>query len=108
MVRVGERVGAVLSSTGDEVLFLGYGVYEGDAVPREAVGFMADALRGYGHKNPCLLLDSGKRVFGCECWWGSEACVREMLDGYRALGRSVVETDIDSARQDFLKGAEGA
>jgi len=54
----GVKVG-VLSP--DMRTLLGYGIYEGD--------FEHPVLK---RLNPRMLLDSGERVWGCECWWGAE------------------------------------
>lgn len=76
-----ERV-AVVSA--DQKTFLGYGVYEGDfdcaimrktlAVSAREIGEMemAEQLESgeFPYMNPRILLDSGERVWGCECWWG--------------------------------------
>ena len=93
-IKQGDRVGAVESATDDTVNFFGWGFYEGDEVPDEqAAGFLAEAAREHGNTNPKILLDSGKVVWGCECWWGSEERVQKMIGD-----REVVEVDIDEAR----------
>jgi hypothetical protein len=85
---IGQRVGAISHGEGDTIWIFGFGVYEGDHVPpAEAGGF------NFGHPNPRIRLDSGKHVYGCECWWGSEAKIREQVSG-----KTVVEVDIDEAR----------
>jgi hypothetical protein len=33
----------------------------------------------FGIPNPTIKLDTGKTVYGCECWWGSESKVKEMI-----------------------------
>lgn len=43
--------------------------------------------------NPKLLLDSGKVVWGFECWWGSEEKIRDSIGS-----RRVVDVDIDEVR----------
>jgi hypothetical protein len=94
-MKIGDRVGAILSSSGNDVLFFGYGVYEGNKVPPpEVTGWLADTCREIGHENPCILLDSGKRVYGCECWWGSEEEVQKRL-----FERNIEIVDIDSYRR---------
>ena len=94
MIKIGERVGALLRATKDEVEVLGYGVYEGDDVPDDAAGGMASLVRAAGIKNPKIRLDSGKVVWGCECWWGSEEETKKRVAQYP----SVVEVDIDEVR----------
>lgn len=97
MSRVGERVGAILGSNKDKGIdFLGYGVYEGDFVPEEAVGFMAEIAREQGHTNPRILLDSGSHVYGCECWWGNEEKIRKTLEGQK-----VNKIEIDKVREEY-------
>lgn len=96
MSRPGDRVGAILSGNDDgSINFLGYGVYEGDFIPDEAVGWMADVCREVGTTNPRIRLDSGKVVYGCECWWGKEEEVMKRLEG-----RTVIECDIDQVRKE--------
>ena len=73
MNKVGDRVGAILGRTEEgETKFLGYGVYEGEGVPIEAVGPIAEALVETKSTNPMIRLDSGSVVYGCECWWGTD------------------------------------
>lgn len=91
--QVGERIGAILGSKDKVVQLLGYGVYEGDHVPPENVGGF-----NVGLPNPRLKLDSGKTVWGCECWWGSEASVRKRVDQWRDAGYDIQDVDIDLAR----------
>jgi hypothetical protein len=90
----GERVGAVLSATPTVVKFLGWGTFVGHEVPDAGVGgSMGEVMRELKMTNPKIQLDSGKVVWGCECWWGLEAEVKPML-----AGRTVVEVDIDAER----------
>ena len=99
-MNVGDRVGAVLGGDENEVQFLGYGVYEGEFIPEEAVGFLADAIKGAGRKNPRIKLDNGRVVYGCECWWGGEEKVKKMLEQCK----KVVDVDIDEVRDEVKAG----
>ena len=45
----------------------GEGEYIGDKEPNG--GWMKDT----GIKNPCIKLDSGKYVWGYQCWWGEKS-----------------------------------
>lgn len=65
----GTRVGAICSAGREEVRFYGWGVYVGD----EIGGPMGE------FPNPKIQLDDGGVVWGCECWWGSEDQVRQMI-----------------------------
>lgn len=71
MRQAGDRVGAISHSKDDVLYLFGYGVYEGDFVPDPSLGvrIFGDLLRV---NNPQIRLDSGKLVYGCECWWGAE------------------------------------
>lgn len=89
MTEVGSRVGAVMSADAKEVKFFGYGVYVGDEVPGEEVGGF-----NLGFPNPKIELDSGKVVFGCECWWGSEEEVVKMIGE-----RVILDINIDEERK---------
>jgi hypothetical protein len=97
MSKINTRVGAILGAGKDTVEFLGYGVYVGDFVPTEAAGDMGKMLAEAEIPNPKIVLDSGKIVYGCECWWGSEEAVQKKLAGYK----TVTEVDIDEIRKKF-------
>ena len=105
MKDIGTRVGAILGSNKQTKVidFLGYGVYEGDYVPQEAVGMMADMLKEHKVNNPCIKLDSGQKVYGCECWWGSEEQVKEQLEDAVKQGYTVKDVQINEIREDFLR-----
>lgn len=99
----GIRVGAILSATEEQVEFLGWGVYDGmqpnpvltarmrDAA--DAMGIGDDPIYEEPVRNPHITLDSGKEVWGFECWWGPEERVRAALGD-----RKVIEVDIDAVR----------
>lgn len=74
MSKIGERVGAIESANQNEVRLFGYGVYTGDKIPPKSVGGM-----NFSIPNPCILLDSGTEIYGCECWWGGEDEIRSMI-----------------------------
>lgn len=65
---VGDRVGAILSANDTTVELIGYGVYEGRAIHPEL-----------GFPNPCIKLDNGNLAWGCQCWWGPEEKIKEMI-----------------------------
>lgn len=44
----------------------GEGEYIGDKVPD------INPFREIGFANPCIRLDTGKYVWGFECWWGEK------------------------------------
>ncbi len=98
----GKRVGAILGSGKGEVSFLGYGVYEADETPYGAVGALAEMLIYTKAKNPKIVLDSGKTVWGCECWWGPEGDVKKRLARWREDGYEIVGVDIEEIREAFL------
>lgn len=97
----GARVGAIRNADDNHVFLFGYGTYVGDEIPHEKVGGMGELLREAGIANPKIALDSGKDVFGCECWWASEARCKEMIGN-----RAVVMIDIDEAREEARREAE--
>lgn len=96
MAAKGSRAGAILSANDDTVKFLGYGVYEGNEVPPKDVNELLNAV---GCPNPKITLDSGKVVWGCECWWGPEDKVKEKIQGYD----TVVDVDIEEVRAEHAK-----
>lgn len=91
-VQIGQRVGAICSKQGNHVEFFGYGVYEGNIVPdNESVLFMGISLKKANISNPQIKLDNGDVVYGCECWWGSEEKVQEMLKGCEIFEKRISE-----------------
>ena len=68
MTDIGQRVGAIASADEKTVHFFGYGTYQGD--------FEHPDL---GFPNPKIMLDSGRAVWGCECWWGPEEKVKAFI-----------------------------
>jgi hypothetical protein len=86
---IGTRVGAICgkSDDGSQVLFFGYGIYQGEEIPGpEVLGPMGIKLHDLEIRNPKILLDSGEIVWGCECWWASEATIRESLEAWGSEG----------------------
>lgn len=100
MSRIGDRVGAILKAHDHYIEFLGYGIYEGDFVPHEACGQMANMLVQAGVFNPRIRLDNGKIVYGCECWWGVELKVKKILE----TARQIIHVDIDQVRAKYREG----
>jgi hypothetical protein len=88
------RVGAVMSADQKEIRIFGFGVYVGNEVPPPGVMFMGQDLNKVGMENPKIVLDGGKVVWGCECWWAEEAVVKSSMKN-----RKVVEVDIDEERK---------
>jgi hypothetical protein len=101
MKKEGQRVGAILGTNDTSVDFLGYGVYEGDYIPKEAVGFLAGVLKRAGRENPRIRLDNGGIVYGCECWWGDEEKVRTNIQTYKENGLEIKMVDINKVRGEF-------
>jgi len=102
-VKQGGRVGAICGENeAKEVEFFGYGVYEGRKPPPPGVKFMGiECSEVPGYEAVSIKLDSGKVVFGCECWWSSEEEVRKLLAGYAVEGKKIVEVDIESKRSQY-------
>ena len=97
----GDRVGAMMSADKEEVHLFGYGTYRGEEVPPADIRMWGVDLSELGHENPKILLDNGKVVWGCECWWGDEEQVRKSIGD-----RRVVIVDPDEARRAAANGLE--
>jgi len=93
MANPGERVGAIISADPETktVTFAGYGVYIGDEIPPEGVTIMGIDLHKLQRPNPRINLDTGKTIWGCQCWWGSENRIKAEMEKYKATGFSVLE-----------------
>lgn len=95
-MKEGARVGAVLSITDGHAKLLGYGTYKGDLVPHtDDVKLFGMSMKELGRKNPCIELDNGDLVYGCECWWGSEQSIKEKM----GLCHTVDVVSIKDARE---------
>lgn len=84
--KAGQRVGAIShSDTKEGVLFLfGYGVYLGEFMPPKGTpGLWGMDASETGNPNPCIKLDNGALVWGCQCWWGPEDQVRATVDKFK-------------------------
>jgi hypothetical protein len=103
--KVGSRVFAILSSNKDNVYLIGKGTYLGDLPFKDAnpnvrlFGFLPSELEkeAPGFTNPCLKMDDGTIVWGCECWWGAEDGLEKLVGG-----RTVINVDMEKARQENI------
>lgn len=88
---VGARAGAIASASVEEVRLLGYGVYEGDFVPDATTkGGLAKLAHKHNLPTPRIRLDDGTQVYGCQCYWGSEQEIKEIIGS-----RVVVQTTLE-------------
>lgn len=76
----GTRVGAIKKSDEKNVYLFGYGTYDGDY---QIAIFDDDP--DFKINNPRITLDDGRTVWGCECWWGPEDKVKEMIGGREVI-----------------------
>lgn len=97
----GARVGAISHADDYTVYLFGFGVYEGDSVPEGLTSDFGKALQDANVPNPCIKLDSGRTVYGCECWWGPEDKITEIIGT-----REVVHVDIDAVRASIKEGTD--
>ena len=68
-MKIGTRVTAISHTKDNKVYIFGYGKYLGEK-PCELLG---------GIKNPCIELDNGKLIYGCQCWWGETNRVQDEI-----------------------------
>ena len=92
MTKPGTRVIAIHDAKDSVVKSFGSGVYAGDFKVAPEAGGM-----NFGQDNPRIDLDSGKTVWGCECWWGEEKAVRNRFPLDHWTWKDV---DIDEVRQE--------
>ena len=73
---VGTRVKLVSHIDDDTIYCFGYGIYEGFKRPcdfpkdQRPAGLLGQILVENEHDNPCIKMDDGNYIWGCECWWG--------------------------------------
>jgi hypothetical protein len=79
--QVGDRAGAIFRAGDGKIELFGYGIYQGEQIPdlELNVMFMGGPME---HENPCILLDSGEKVYGCECWWAPEEQIKARVAQY--------------------------
>lgn len=87
------RVGAICDADGEEVRLFGYGQYVGEEVPPPEVKMFGIPMT---MKNPKIVLDDGKVVWGCECWWGDEAKVKHSIGTRRVKMVDIEKTRAES------------
>lgn len=93
MPKAGDRVFAIMDADSATVRLFGSGVYVGDEKPdKDQHKFgMVGMLAKEGIENPRINLDNGDVVWGCECWWGPEDELEEILKGKAVAGVTVAE-----------------
>lgn len=91
--KIGERVMAICGMNEEKnvVEVFGSGVRIADAVPPDGVFMVGIDMHKIGHENPCILLDNGEEVFGCECWWGPEESLKKRIEGFKTKVVSISE-----------------
>jgi len=85
---VGSRIFAISYADAKEVRLYGFGVRLPDALPLDAVGELAEYSRD--KLNPCLKLDNGDILYGCECHWDIEIWWDKFLMGRKVVDASIV------------------
>ena len=85
---VGSRIFAISYADAAEVRLYGFGVRLPDALPLDAVGELAAHSRD--KLNPCLKLDNGDILYGCECHWDIEEWWKQFLMGRKVVDASIV------------------
>lgn len=80
-VQIGDRVGAIASFKEGKLEFFGFGTYEGSTIPEtDDVTMWGALLKEVGIPTPTILLESGEKVYGCECWWGNVDSIQKYID----------------------------
>jgi len=101
----GTRVIAISHSKDKELHIFGEGIYIGHKNSQEfeeknqPVGILAELmLEEKGITNPCIQLDNGNIVWGCECWWGpvDSRMMKEQLENSQ-----IIQIDINETRRKY-------
>jgi hypothetical protein len=95
---LGYRVVAMRSADGDKKVayIYGEGVYVGDRHPPNGTMTMLGPVNDDFPKewtNPCIVLDGGGVVWGCQCWWGPVEKMRQRFGEYTWETVDVAELD---------------
>lgn len=99
MTKPGTRVIAIRNGEAGVIYYYGEGVYTGD-FPKEDSLFPEIP-------NPRIDLDSGKVVWGCECWWGPAEYLRSKYPE-PAFTWELVDIDADRAAHAAAKAARSS
>lgn len=91
---VGTKVMAISHAADGKVYVFGRGTYIGDKDPADP-SYPTPTGAFMGANNPCIKLDNGQHVWGCECWWGPEDVMMQKFGG-----REEVAIDIDKRREE--------
>lgn len=108
MSKEGDRVIAISHSDGDTLYIFGYGTYLGDMNPTELsekhypAGQLGQIVTEMPDiTNPCIKLDNGQIVWGCECWWSP--LDSERLQAQLSRFKDIIELDIQEQRSKYRK-----
>lgn len=97
-----KRVGAIMSIKGSDksINVIGYGTLLGEEIPPMNVNKF---LHMAGVTNPKIKLDDGSIVWGCECWWGRECEINEVIQHYQKQGYKTKKVTIRSPEHEETK-----
>jgi hypothetical protein len=84
---VGARVLAMQKSTDVSVHVFGEGVYVGNRIPD------VSPFRELEIKNPYIQLDSGKGVWGFQCWWGDLEAAQKAIGDKTVFKVEITDED---------------
>jgi hypothetical protein len=90
-IKEGDRVGAILSYKNGVLELLGYGTFIGNTIPEVDSTPLIKVLKEFSIPNPTIKLDSGKVIYGAECWWGPEEDVKK----YEQQADKILTVEID-------------
>jgi len=98
--KVGERVGVLrgMIKGTDKCGVFGFGVRIPNEIPKKGIYFVGVDLHKRGVEVPTMLLDNGEKVYGCECWWGRESYIKEVLENH-----NIVECSIEDYRKENIE-----
>lgn len=101
----GKRVIAISHTDGDIIYSYGEGTLLGDLHPKDfseenqPVGSLAEMLMEEEIENPCIKLDNGNIIWGCECWWGSVGKIKKELEQYKEVRQIDIKEQRDKYKE---------
>ena len=104
MNKIGSKVICVSHADKVYAYIFGHGIYEGPKQPKDfpidqqPAGMKGRYIVEAGKDNPCIKLEDGNYVWGCECWWDIESKVEEYLTGL-----AIKKLDIKEIRNKWMK-----
>ncbi len=102
-LKEGERYGAIIYGSSDDTInIVGFGIYVGRSVPKEAVSITADPFKTANVPCAKIKLDNGGYFYSCEGYINFEDVIKLQIEIWRLNGKIINYIDINEVRKEGL------